>query len=277
MHGPQGQEKIEQMRRLKTRMGAISRKILVLSGKGGVGKTTTSVNLAASLAARGWRVGLLDTDIHGPNTALMFGCSEARMQPGPEGLIPLEVRPRLWLVSLANVAEASDTAFIWRGPLKIAVLHQLLADVDWPPLDCLVIDSPPGTGDEPLTVGQSLSGNRAALIVTTPQPVSVTDARRTIHFARKLNWPVLGVLENMAGYLTPEGGLLPLFGEGGGEAAAEELQVPFLGRLALDPLAQLDASQGKTFFDSERTRLRSGFEVIVDRILAGFEPPGPGA
>lgn len=272
MHGPEGDEKVAQMMRLRAHMKKIKHKVVVLSGKGGVGKSTVSVNLAVGLVQRGYRVGLLDTDIHGPNVAHMLGLDHEVMTIRESEIEPLEARPNLFVVSIALAGRPADTAYIWRGPIKIALINQLLADTLWPELDFLIVDSPPGTGDEPLTVCQLLnsSPSRGTVIVTTPQSVSVLDARRTVDFSKQLKMPLLGLIENMAGYLTPEGTLLPLFGQGGGQAAAEELGVPFLGAVPMDPRAVQLSEQGKALLEDE-TGLTPAFSRVIDGIIAGLD------
>lgn len=272
MHGPEGDEKVAQMMRLRAHMKKIKHKVVVLSGKGGVGKSTVSVNLAVGLVQRGYRVGLLDTDIHGPNVAHMLGLDHEVMTIRETEIEPFEARPNLFVVSIALAGRPADTAYIWRGPIKIALINQLLADTLWPDLDFLIVDSPPGTGDEPLTVCQLLnsSPSRGTVIVTTPQSVSVLDARRTVDFSKQLKMPLLGLVENMAGYLTPEGTLLPLFGQGGGQAAAEELGVPFLGAVPMDPRAVQLSEQGKALLEDE-TGLAPAFGRVIDGIIAGLE------
>ena len=271
MHGPEGDEKVAQMMRLRAHMKKIQHKIVVLSGKGGVGKSTVSLNLALGLAQRGFKVGLLDTDIHGPNLAHMLGADHEVMAIRETEIEPFEARPNLFLVSIALTGRPADTAYIWRGPIKIALINQLMADTLWPDLDYLVIDSPPGTGDEPLTVCQLLnsSPSRGTVIVTTPQSVSVLDARRTIDFSKQLKMPILGLVENMAGYLGPDGSLLPLFGEGGGRAAAEELSIPFLGSVPMDPKAVKLSEQGKALLEEE-TGIRSHFDRVIDGIVTAM-------
>ncbi len=272
MHGPEGEEKVAQMMRLRAHMKKIKHKIVVLSGKGGVGKSTVSVNLAVGLVQRGFKVGLLDTDIHGPNVAHMLGLDQEVMTVRENEIEPIEARPNLFVVSLALAGRPVDTAYIWRGPIKIALINQLLADTLWPELDYLIVDSPPGTGDEPLTVCQLLnsSPSRGTVIVTTPQSVSVLDARRTIDFSRQLKMPILGLVENMAGYLNPaDGTLLPLFGSGGGEAAATELKIPFLGSVPMDPRAVALSEKGLALLEDE-TGLKVSFGHVIDGIIAAL-------
>jgi Mrp family chromosome partitioning ATPase len=271
MHGPEGDEKVAQMMRLRAHMKKIQHKIVVLSGKGGVGKSTVSLNLAYGLAQRGYKVGLLDTDIHGPNLAHMLGLDHEVMGIRETEIDPLEARPNLFLVSIALTGRPADTAYIWRGPIKIALINQLMADTLWPDLDYLIIDSPPGTGDEPLTVCQLLnsSTSRGTVIVTTPQSVSVLDARRTIDFSKQLKMPILGLVENMAGYLGPDGSILPLFGEGGGQEAATELAIPFLGSIPMDPRAVKLSEAGKALLEEE-TGIRGHFAQVIDGITAAM-------
>ena len=271
-HGPEGDERVAQMMRLRAVMKKIKHKIVVLSGKGGVGKSTVSVNLALSLALKGLRVGLLDTDIHGPNVAHLLGLDNETMAFQDTQLEPLEARPNLFLVSIALTGRPVDTAYIWRGPIKIALINQLMADTLWPELDFLIIDSPPGTGDEPLTVCQLLnnSTSRGSIIVTTPQAVSVLDARRTIDFSRQLKMPILGLVENMSGYLNrQDGSVLPLFGQGGGKAAADELEIPFLGAIAMDPTAVEDSEKGLALVETE-SPVKETFLTLAERILTAM-------
>ena len=276
MHGPQGDEKLQQMLRLRAGMKRIKHKVVVLSGKGGVGKSTVAVNLAVGLVQRGFKAGLLDTDIHGPNVAHMLGLDAAVMTIRDTEIEPLEARPGLFVVSLALAGRPVDTAYIWRGPIKIALVNQLLADTAWPELDFLIVDSPPGTGDEPMTVCELLnpSPSRGSVIVTTPQAVSVLDARRTVDFSRRIKMPVLGMVENMSGYLTPDGTVLPLFGEGGGAAAAGELNIPFLGAVAMDPRAVVTSEQGLALLEAE-TGLKTAFDRVIDGVLNGLAQLSP--
>ncbi len=237
MHSLQGDELDAQTKRLQERMSQIRYKILVMSGKGGVGKTTVSINLALALANKGYKVGILDTDLHGPNVAKMLGVQGEKMFSHDENTIePFEVTPNLKAVSLAFTGNDDDTPIIWRGPLKISVIKQFLADVNWGPLDYLIIDSPPGTGDEPLTVCQMIPELTGSIVVTTPQEVSILDSRKSINFSRQIKVALLGVIENMSGYVCPHcGEAVDIFGKGGGEAAAKEMDAPFLGSIPIDP------------------------------------------
>jgi len=241
----------EQDQRLAQRMGQVKHKIVVLSGKGGVGKSTISVNLAYTLALKGFQVGLMDVDVHGPNVAKMLGIEDKTLGGIQEALEPVEVIPGLKVVSLALGGQERDTPFIWRGPLKISLIRQFLSDVEWGPLDYLIVDTPPGTGDEPLTAVQTIPDPTGAIVVTTPQDVALLDSRKSISFARKLELPILGLVENMSDAVCPHcGELVPLFGRGGGESAARELGVPFLGRLPLDVAIARSGDQGRPLAES---------------------------
>ncbi|HDQ98775.1 MAG TPA: ATP-binding protein [candidate division WOR-3 bacterium] len=227
---PKEQAKIDET------LGRIRNRLLVFSGKGGVGKSTVAVNVAVGLALKGRRVGMLDVDIHGPNVAKMLGAEgeSLGMTPG-EKIRPVEVAHGIKLVSMAYLLEGKDLPVVWRGPMKMRVIQQFLGDVDWGELDWLVIDSPPGTGDEPLTVAQLIPAT-AALVVTTPQEVALMDTRRAVKFAEMLKLRVLGVVENMSGLACPHCGKeIELFKSGGGGAMAREMLVPLLGRVPIDP------------------------------------------
>ncbi len=223
---------------LRDRMGLIKYKLLVLSGKGGVGKSTVATNLATSLALAGKRVGLLDVDIHGPSVPKLLHLEGRSISGSPNALNPVTVTcgsGMLSVMSIAFLLEARDDAVVWRGPRKFGVIRQFLKDVEWGELDYLVVDSPPGTGDEPLAVVQLLQNADGAVVVTTPQEVAVQDVRRCITFCRQLHLPVLGVVENMSGFTCPScGELVQIFGIGGGRAMAEEMNVPFLGCIPLE-------------------------------------------
>lgn len=234
---------IEQDKKIREHMDKIGRKILVMSGKGGVGKTTVTINLANALVDAGCTVGILDTDLHGPNVAKMLGCEDGRLD-SEDGVnfIPVEARPGLKVVSLSFAIPDPDAPIVWRGPMKMAAIRQFLADVEWGTLDYLLIDSPPGTGDEQLTVCQSIPEMTGSIIVTTPQAVAVLDARRSVNFSRKLGVAILGVIENMSGLFCPECNTeIPVFGIGGGKRMSEDMHVPFLGRVPLEiPLREAE-------------------------------------
>jgi ATP-binding protein involved in chromosome partitioning len=228
--------KKQEERRLQERMARIRRRLVVLSGKGGVGKSTAAANLAVALASHGHRVGLLDVDIHGPSIPKIMGCEGASLISNGQSILPLEVRDRLTLMSIGFLIGNQTDAVIWRGPMKYKVIQQFLCDVAWGDLDYLVVDCPPGTGDEPLSVAQLIGRPAAAVVVTTPQELAVADVRRCITFCEKADLPIAGVLENMSGYVCPQCGLhADLFGSGGGERLSQEMSVTFLGRIPIDP------------------------------------------
>ena len=251
MSGQTKEQTEEQDKRLEQNMSGIKHKLLVMSGKGGVGKSTFAVNLALGLAMEGFRVGVLDVDIHGPNVAKMLGIEDRHLTSDGEYIEPIEVFPNLTAVSLALAGYGHDTPIIWRGPLKMGAIKQFLSDVRWSELDYLIIDSPPGTGDEPLSVCQLIPGMDGAVIVTTPQDVALLDSRKSVNFARQLNIPVIGVVENMSGLVCPHCGReIDLFGRGGGEKTAADMQVPFLGSVPLDPEVVKSGDAGKPFIAS---------------------------
>ena len=208
-------------------LGKIKHKILVMSGKGGVGKSTVSVNLALGLAKRGHQVGLMDVDLHGPDVIRMLNLKGTLEPPAtPDALVPpLQYNDNLKVVSLEYMMRDRDEAIIWRGPLKIQAIRQFVADMDWGELDYLIIDSPPGTGDEPLTIAQTIS-DAQAIIVTTPQEASLGVVRKGIAMFEKVNVPILGIVENMSYYITPTGQRVEIFGHGGGKAARRKKAQP---------------------------------------------------
>ena len=222
--------------------------ILVLSGKGGVGKSTVSVNLATALSAHGRMVGLLDLDIHGPNIPKMLGIEDQRPAVLAKFLEPVHVTGTLSVMSMAFLLPDTSTPVVWRGPMKMAVIQQFLNEVNWGSLDYLVVDLPPGTGDEALTIAQQAPNLRGAVIVTTPQDVAVLDAVKAIKFIEKLDLPVIGIIENMSGMICPHcGDTIDLFGRGGGEKAAHDLGVPYLGSIPLDPEMVKAGDEGRPY------------------------------
>ncbi len=242
--------------------------ILVLSGKGGVGKSTVSANLAMSLASSGHTVGLLDVDFHGPSIPKMMGLEHSRPEMVGDKLIPLTVGENLKVMSLGFLVDTED-AVIWRGPMKMGALQQLLRDVEWGELDYMIFDCPPGTGDEPLSIVQLIPNATGAVVVTTPQDVSTSDVVRSLKFCEKVNLPVLGVVENMSGYTDPETGkTLNLFGFGGGEKMAKAHGVPFLGRIPIEPqiVEACDAGQPFVYHYGQSATARN-FENVAERTL----------
>ncbi|MBN2008703.1 Mrp/NBP35 family ATP-binding protein [candidate division KSB1 bacterium] len=255
---------------IRDNMARIKHKIIVMSGKGGVGKSTVASNLAYGLMFSGFKVGILDTDIHGPSLGKMLGIEGMRIQPGNggNGLKPIESKG-LKAITMASLLEDSDTPVIWRGPLKMGAIKQFLGEIEWGDLDYLIIDSPPGTGDEPLSVCQLIPEADGSVIVTTPQDVALLDSRKTVTFSRVLKIPVIGIVENMSGFNCPHcGEAIDLFKTGGGERAATSLNVPFLGRIPIDPQIVETGDDGTAFiYDYAKTAAGEAMQAIVNEII----------
>jgi ATP-binding protein involved in chromosome partitioning len=262
-----GNAQEEEIKISKT-LSKIKNRLLVFSGKGGVGKSTVAANLAVALSLEGMKVGLLDVDIHGPNLPKMLGVEDKRLDVSSTGIKPVQVRENLKLVSMSFLLQDPDLPVIWRGPMKMKAIQQFLGDVNWDDLDWLVIDSPPGTGDEPLTVAQLIPAT-GAVVVTTPQEVSLLDSRKAVAFARKLNLNILGIIENMSGMTCPHCGKnVPIFKEGGGQKAASELGLPFLGKIPLEPQIVSLGDEGKAFIDTQPdSEASKAFSRIVGNII----------
>lgn len=222
--------------------------ILVLSGKGGVGKSTVSVNLAYALSSHGYRVGLMDLDIHGPNIPKMLGIEGHRLTTLGNKIEPVRVTGTLSVISMGFLLADPSTPVIWRGPMKMSAISQFLSEVDWGQLDYLVVDLPPGTGDEALSIIQLAPNVRGAVIVTTPQDVATMDARKAIKFVEQLGIPTIGVIENMSGLVCPHcKEEIDLFGKGGGKKVADEMHVPFLGAIPIDPEMVRAGDEGRPY------------------------------
>ena len=233
------------------RMSKIKHKILILSGKGGVGKSTVAVNLAVSLALQGKKVGLLDIDIHGPSVPKILNLENKKPVSLAETIEPIPVMDNLSAMSVGFLLPDQDSPVIWRGPMKYQMIKQFLRDVEWAELDYLIVDAPPGTGDEPLAVVQLIGDADGAIIVTTPQQLAITDVRKSISFCRQLNLPVLGVIENMSGFVCPDcGHTVNIFKSGGGENMAMEMSVPFLGRIPIDPQIVDACDSGRPYVEA---------------------------
>ena len=262
------QLQIEQTQ-IRNRIQLIRHKILVLSGKGGVGKSTVAANLAMSLALTGKKVGLLDIDIHGPSVPKILGIEKEIVQIKGNTLFPVEMTENLKVMSIGFLLRQSDDAVIWRGPMKYQMIKQFLKDVHWGNLDFLVVDSPPGTGDEPLAIVQLLESADGAVVVTTPQEVALSDVRKCISFCNNLNLSVLGVLENMSGFVCPKcGEQTDVFKSGGGEIMARQMSIPFLGRIPIDPDIVRSCDSGKPFvFNYSKSQTAKAFENISGPIL----------
>lgn len=261
----------EDRRRIAERLSKIGRKVMVLSGKGGVGKSTVAVNLAAAMALEGKRVGLLDLDLHGPSIPTMLGLQQAAVQSDDGEILPVEVGG-LKVISLGFFLGSRNDAVIWRGPMKMSAIRQFIRDVAWGELDCLVVDLPPGTGDEPLSVCQVFGRVDGAVVVTTPQEVAAADVRRSITFCHQLGVKVLGVVENMSGFVCPHcGQVTQILPPGGGRRVSEEMAVPFLGSVPLDPQIAEAGDLGRVFISS---RSASATALLFRGILRAVENTG---
>jgi len=232
----QEEKEAHEQKLLDEKMSYVKHKFMVISGKGGVGKSTVATNLAVTLAKEGYEVGLMDADIHGPNIPMMLGIEDERPGASTEGLLPIITIHGLKVMSIAFFLKSKDDAVIWRGPLKHSLIKQFLGEVYWGDLDFLIIDLPPGTGDEALSVAHLIKNVDGAIVVTTPQDVALLDSRKAVTFARQLKIHLMGIVENMSGFNCPHCHKpIDLFKKGGGERAARELLVPFLGRIPIDP------------------------------------------
>ena len=257
----------EQDAKIDSALGKIKNKFLVMSGKGGVGKTSTAVNLSIALANRGLRVGIMDVDLHGPDVPRMLGL-KGTLDVAPNGkLNPAHFSDNLKAVSVESLMASKDEAVIWRGPLKYSAIQQFIGDVDWGELDFLVIDAPPGTGDEPLTVAQIVKDAKA-VIVTTPQEVALADVRKSISFCKRVNMEIFGIIENMSGLTCPHcDKIIELFGSGGGERTAAQFGLNFLGRIPIDPNVVLCGDSGTCFREAHAdSGVTRAFDAIAEKM-----------
>jgi ATP-binding protein involved in chromosome partitioning len=255
---------------VKESLGKIKNKMLVMSGKGGVGKTSTSVNLAIALANRGYNVGIMDVDLHGPDVPRMLGLTGMPEVNQNKKLNPMSYSKNLKAISIESLTPNKDDAIIWRGPLKFSAIRQFIGDVEWGNLDFLVIDSPPGTGDEPLTVAQTITDARA-IIVTTPQEVALADVRKSINFCKTVKMEIFGLIENMSGFSCPHcGEMITLFGSGGGEKTARQMNIKFLGSIPFDPRMVACGDSGACYQEvHSNSAVTKAFEAVADR-MAGL-------
>ncbi len=246
-----GKSKFEKRKKkIEGRMALVDHVLVVLSGKGGVGKSTVAVNLAGELARQGKKVGLLDADMHGPSTPHMLDLEGTPVAADGQVMRPVEHPGGLKVMSIGFLLRQKDDAVVWRGPMKMNLLGQFLADVEWGELDYLVVDLPPGTGDEPLSVCQLIPEITGGIVVTTPQEVALSDVRKCVNFCRDIELPVLGVVENMSGYVCPHcGERSDIFGSGGGEEMAEQMDVPFLGQVPMDHRMVEACDAGRMFVE----------------------------
>jgi ATP-binding protein involved in chromosome partitioning len=260
----------EQQKSLRTRMNKVKHKIAVISGKGGVGKTMVTINLAIAFAKRSIlsRIGILDADIHGPCVPKMLGLKGQTLQIGPPGAFPATGPLGIKVVSMDFLLPNQEAPVIWRGPLKMTAIRQFLSDIVWGELELLLIDLPPGTGDEPLSVMQLLPEMDGVVIVTIPSEVSQDVVKKAVTFARQLNIPVIGIIENMSGFICPNcGAQTNIFKVGGGEKISNDLVIPFLGRIPIDPKICEDSDKGIPFVvEHTDSPAAKAFMKIVEKI-----------
>jgi Mrp family chromosome partitioning ATPase len=250
-------------------MAEVRNKFMVFSGKGGVGKTTVAVNLAYSIMSKGYKVGLLDIDIHGPNVVKMMGLEDKRLT-GSEKIEPIGVFKHMKIMSTASMLETEDSPIIWRGPLKMKLIRQFLEDVNWGKLDFMIIDSPPGTGDEPLSIAQLMPGLNGGIVVTTPQKIAILDAKKSIRFAQQLNIPFIGLVENMSGFICPHcNRRIDIFKTGGGMKLTKEMGIEFLGRIPYDPQVMLSCDDGIVYLKDHKNGTAAGeaYSHIAKKII----------
>lgn len=254
---------------VKNSLSNIKQKLIVMSGKGGVGKSSTAVNLALALACKGTQVGLLDVDLHGPDIPRMLGLNGMLDLNAEQLLVPKRYNSNLAAVSVESLTGGKDDAIIWRGPVKYSVIQQFIGQVAWGKLDFLLIDAPPGTGDEPLTIAQTIP-DAQAVIVTTPQEVSLADVRKSINFCKTVKMPVFGLIENMSGLVCPHcNSNIELFGSGGGERTAKQMNIAFLGRVPFDPEMVSCGDAGVAYQEEHPdSPVSLAYQTIAERMMA---------
>jgi ATP-binding protein involved in chromosome partitioning len=269
-------EQFLEWQEIARRMCKITNSVAVISGKGGVGKSTVAVNMAVSLAIMGNRVGLMDVDVHGPSIPTMLNLADTEVHSDENGIYPLEMG-NLKVISVGYLLNHEDDPVIFRGPRKMGLIKQFIKDVEWGELDYLIIDTPPGTGDEQLSVIQLIEDLTGAVIVTTPQEVSGADVRKSINFCRQMDLKTLGLIENMAGFVCPGcGETHPIFGEGGGQKIADAFELPLLGSIPLDPAIGKSGDSGKPFiYHYAKTETAQKMKTVIDTIETLIEKERP--
>jgi ATP-binding protein involved in chromosome partitioning len=248
-------------------MSDVKQTILVLSGKGGVGKSSIAANLAVWLSMKGKKVGLLDIDIHGPSIPKLLNLNSSHIFTDVDKIRPAKYNETLQVMSIGFLIRHESQAVIWRGPMKHNVIKQFVSQVKWGNLDYLIVDCPPGTGDEPLSIVQLIENTKGAVIVTTPQQLAIVDVKKCITFCIQLNLPVLGVIENMSGFVCPHcSGRIDMFGGNGGKQMAKDFNIPFLGSVPMDAGMVSSADSGRPFIQFDT---HSPTAKILDTV---FEP-----
>ena len=263
------EESIQEETKIQDTLSQIKHIIIVMSGKGGVGKSTVSSNLAATLSMQGYQTGIMDVDITGPNIPKMFGVEDEKLHVIEEKLIPVTVPPSMKLMSMAFLLPDKDSPVMWRGPVKMGAIKQFIQDVNWGYLDYLIVDMPPGTGDEALSIVQLMPKADGMIIVTTPQDVALLDSRKSLRFGAETHIPIIGIVENMSGFVCPHcGEITNIFKSGGGEAAAKELNVQFLGRVPIEP-GVVDAGDSgmPVVLKYPESASAKAFASIVDKVI----------
>ncbi|MCW4051135.1 MAG: Mrp/NBP35 family ATP-binding protein [Candidatus Bathyarchaeota archaeon] len=262
------EQKDQQMEQIKNRMNKIQHKIAIISGKGGVGKSLVTVNLAMGLADNG-RVAILDADLTGPCVPKMLGLKGTKMRAGPTGIAPVVGPKGVEVVSMDFLLPNDEAPVIWRGPLKMGAIRQFLGEVAWGEQEFLLVDLPPGTGDESLSILQLLPEMDGVIIVTIPSEVSQAVVKKAITFARKMNVPVFGIVENMSGMICPHcGETINVFSEGGGAKVSEEMNVELLGSIPMDPKVSVDSDAGVPFIlNNPDSPASKAFREIIEKIV----------
>ena len=264
------EETIQEETKLQDTLRNIKHVIIVMSGKGGVGKSTVSSNLAAALSMNGYQTGIMDIDITGPNIPKMFGVEDEQLTVNDQRqLVPVTVPPSLKIMSMAFLLPEKDAPVMWRGPVKMGAIKQFIEDVCWGDLDYLVVDMPPGTGDEALSIVQLIPKADGMVIVTTPQDVALLDSRKSLVFGAETHIPIIGIVENMSGFVCPHcGEVTNIFKSGGGEATAKEMNVQFLGRVPIEPgIVESGDSGLPVVLKYPESASAKAFEGIIDRIV----------
>lgn len=266
-------EDIEEQTKLNDSLSKIKHVVIVMSGKGGVGKSTVSSNLAMSLSIAGYQTGIMDIDITGPNIPKMFHVEDEKLTVENKMLIPITVPPSLKIMSMAFLLPDKDSAIMWRGPVKMSAVKQFIEDVNWGDLDYLVVDMPPGTGDEALSIVQLIPKADGVVIVTTPQDVALLDSRKSVTFAAQTKMPIIGLIENMSGFVCPHCGKeTDIFKSGGGEATAKDMNIQFLGRVPIEPKIVLSGDSGMPIVISDPESISAkAFKKIVEKIIKTVE------